>query len=82
MDQRQRQEWKIKERHWVSQYMSVSKQTEWNIGYFRDTMKRPTLRTVSIEEGEECHGEDTVNIFSKIIQETFPNLEKKIPIHV
>lgn len=62
--------------------MPMSKQREWNMGCFRDTMKRPTLLTVGIEEGEECHGEDTVSISSKIIQETFPNLEKKMPIHV
>lgn len=55
----------------------MSKQPEWNMGYFQDTMRRPTLLTVGIEEGEECHGENTVNNTRNC-----PNLEKKMPIHV
>jgi chromosome segregation ATPase len=45
-----------------------------------ETIKRPNLRIMGIEEGEEAQEEGTCNIFNKIITENFPNLEKTMPI--
>jgi type IV secretory pathway VirB4 component len=45
-----------------------------------DSIKRPNLRIMGIEEGEEVQAKVTCNIFNKIITENFPNLEKSIPI--
>jgi hypothetical protein len=45
-------------------------------------IKRPNLRTMGIEEGEEVQAKGIRNIFNKIVTENFPNLEKTIPIHV
>jgi hypothetical protein len=37
---------------------------------------------MGIEEGEEVQAKGMRNIFSKIITENFPNLEKTMPIQV
>jgi hypothetical protein len=47
-----------------------------------DTIKRPNLRIMGIEEGEEVQAKGMCNIFNKIIKENFPNLEKTIPTQV
>jgi hypothetical protein len=47
-----------------------------------DSIKRPNLRIMGIEEGEEVQAKRMHNIFNKIITENFPNLEKIVPIQV
>jgi hypothetical protein len=47
-----------------------------------NSIKRPTLRTMGIEEGEEVKAKGIHNIFNKIITEKFPNLEEVMPIQV
>jgi hypothetical protein len=47
-----------------------------------DSIKRPNLRIMDIEEGEEMKGKWMHNIFNKIITENSPNLEKTMPIQV
>jgi hypothetical protein len=47
-----------------------------------DFIKRPNLRIMGIEEGEDVQAKGMCNIFNKIITETFPNLEKSIPIQM
>jgi hypothetical protein len=47
-----------------------------------DSIKRPNLRIMGIEEGEEVQSKGICNIFNKIIPENFPNLEKTMPIQV
>jgi hypothetical protein len=47
-----------------------------------DSIKRPSLRIMGIEEGEEVQARQICNIFNKIITENFPNLEKAIPMQV
>jgi hypothetical protein len=44
--------------------------------------KRPNLRIMGIEEGEEVQAKGIHNIFNKIITENFPNQEKTMPIQV
>jgi chromosome segregation ATPase len=46
-----------------------------------DSIKRPNLRVMGIEEGEEVQAKRMHNIFNKIT-ENFPNLEKTMPIQV
>jgi hypothetical protein len=41
-----------------------------------DSIKRPNLRIMGIEEGEEVQAKGIHNILDKIITENFPNLEK------
>jgi hypothetical protein len=47
-----------------------------------DSIKRPNLRIMGIEKGEEVQAKRTYNIYKKVIRENFPNLEKGMPIHV
>jgi hypothetical protein len=46
-----------------------------------DSIQRPNLRIMGIEEGEEVQAKGIHNIFNKIT-EKFPNLEKVMPIQV
>jgi hypothetical protein len=45
-----------------------------------NSIKRPSLRVMGIEEQEEVQAKVIHNIFNKIITENFPNLEKAMPI--
>jgi hypothetical protein len=47
-----------------------------------DSIKRPSLKIMGIEEGEEVQAKGIHNIFNKIITENFPNLKKDLPIQV
>jgi hypothetical protein len=49
---------------------------------FTNSIKRPNLRIMGTEEGEEVQAKGIHNIFNKIITENFPNLEKVLPIQV
>ena len=44
-------------------------------------MKRPNLKIIGIEEGEESQLNGSENIFNKIIEENFPNLKKEMAIN-
>jgi hypothetical protein len=41
-------------------------------------VKRQNLRIIGVEESEESHLKGPVNIFNKIIEESFPNLKKEM----
>jgi chromosome segregation ATPase len=58
------------------------KTCERNMQELTDSIKRPNLRIMGIEEGEEVQAKGIHNIFNKIITENFPNLEKVMPIQV
>jgi hypothetical protein len=45
-------------------------------------MKRPNLRIIGIEEKDDFQLKGPVNIFSKIIEENFPNLQKEKPMNI
>jgi hypothetical protein len=47
-----------------------------------DSIKRPNLRIMGIEDGEEVQAKGIYNILNKIITENFPNLKKALPIQV
>jgi hypothetical protein len=44
-------------------------------------MRRPNLRIIGIEESEDSQLKGPVNIFNKIIEESFPNLKKEMPVN-
>ena len=46
-----------------------------NIQEIWDNVKRPNIRIIGIEEGEETQLKGAENIFNKIIEENFPNLK-------
>jgi hypothetical protein len=45
-------------------------------------MKRPTLKIIGIEENEDSQLKGPENVFTKIIEENFPNLKKEMDIKV
>jgi hypothetical protein len=47
-----------------------------------DSIKRPNLQIMGIEEGEEVQPKGMCNVFNKIIVENFPNLKKEMPIQI
>jgi archaeosine-15-forming tRNA-guanine transglycosylase len=47
-----------------------------------DSIKRPNLRIMDIEEREEVQAKGMHNIFNKIIAEYFPNLQNTMLIQV
>ena len=49
-----------------------------NIQEVQDTMIRPNLRIIGIEERKDSQLKGQINIFNKIIEENFPNLKKEI----
>jgi hypothetical protein len=53
-----------------------------NIQEIQDTMRRPNLRIIGIEDSEDFLLKGPVNIFNKIIEENLPNLKKWMPINI
>ena len=53
-----------------------------NIQEIWNTMKRPNLRMMGIEEGQGTRVTGTENTFNKITEENSPNLKKEMPIKV
>jgi hypothetical protein len=54
-----------------------------NIQDIQDTMRRPNLRIIGIDENEDFQLKGSVNIFNKIIEENnFPNLKKEMPMNI
>ncbi|KAL6088545.1 hypothetical protein STEG23_002640 [Scotinomys teguina] len=66
----------------VKENTKAKKVVTQNIQEIWDTIKRPNLRIIGIEEGEEYHLKGTENIFNKIIEENFPNLKKELPMKI
>jgi hypothetical protein len=48
----------------------------------QDTMRRPNLRIIGIDENDDFHPKGPVNIFNKIIEENSPNLKKEMPMNI
>ena len=66
----------IKENSKFNKFSSQNIQEIWN------TIKRPNLRIIGVEEGEVLQIKSPENIFTKIIEENFPNLKNNIPMKV
>ena len=53
-----------------------------NIQEIQDTMRRPNLRIIGVDENEDFQLKGPVNIFNKIIEENFPNLKKEMSMNI
>jgi hypothetical protein len=53
-----------------------------NIQEIQDTMRRPNLRIIGVDENEDFQLKGSANIFNKIIEENFPNLKKGMPMNI
>jgi archaeosine-15-forming tRNA-guanine transglycosylase len=58
------------------------KTCERNMQELINSIKRPNLRVIGIEEGEEVQAKGICNIFNKLITENFPNVKKTMTIQV
>jgi hypothetical protein len=64
------------------QLVQQLKTYERNMQELTNSIKRPNLTIIGIEEGEEVQAKEIHNIFNKIITDNFPNLEKTMPMQV
>jgi heat shock protein HslJ len=55
-------------------FIKQLKTSEKKMQELTDSIKRPNLRTMGIEEGEEVQAKGMCNTFNKIITENVPNL--------
>ena len=53
-----------------------------NIQEIQDTMRRPNLQIIGVDENEDFQLKVPAYIFNKIIEENFPNLKKEKPMHI
>jgi hypothetical protein len=53
-----------------------------NIQEIQNTMRRPNLRIIGVDENEDFQIKGPVNIFNKIKEENFPNLKKEMPMNI
>jgi hypothetical protein len=53
-----------------------------NIQDIQDTMRRPNLQIIGVDEKDDFQLEGPANIFNKIIEENFPNLKKEMPMNI
>ena len=53
-----------------------------NIQEIQDTMRRPNLWIIGVDENEDFQLKGPANIFNKIIEENFPNLKKEMPMNI
>jgi hypothetical protein len=53
-----------------------------NIQEIQDTMRRPNLWIIGVDENEDFQLKGAANIFNKIIEENFPNLKKEMPMNI
>jgi hypothetical protein len=53
-----------------------------NIQEIQDTMRRPNLRIIGIDENENFQIKGPANIFNKIIEENFLNVKKEMPMNI
>ena len=47
-----------------------------NLLPFQDTMRRPNLWIIGVDENEDFQLKRPANVFNKIIEDNFPNLKK------
>jgi hypothetical protein len=53
-----------------------------NIQEIQDTMRRPNLGIIGVDENEDFQLKGPGNSFNKIIEENFPDLKKEMPMNI
>jgi hypothetical protein len=61
----------------IKDHERMLRKYKWNMQDISDTMKRPNLKIMGIEEGEEIQSKGIDNLFNRMIAEKFPNLKKE-----
>jgi chromosome segregation ATPase len=66
----------------IKEYAKCRKILTQNIQETQDTMRRPNLRIIGMDENEDFQLKGPATIFNKIIEENFPNLKKEMPMNI
>jgi hypothetical protein len=53
-----------------------------DIREIQDTMRRPNLQIIGVDENENFQLKGPANIFNKIIEENFPNVKKDMHMNI
>ena len=53
-----------------------------NIQEIQDTMRRPNLQIIGVDENEDFQFKGPANMFNKLIEENFPNLKKEMLMNI
>jgi hypothetical protein len=53
-----------------------------NIQEIQNTIRRPNLRIIGVDENEDFQLKEPANIYNKMIEENFPNLKKEMPMNI
>ena len=53
-----------------------------NIEETQNTMRRPNVQIIGVDENEDFQLKGPANIFNKIIEENLPNLKKEMPMNI
>jgi hypothetical protein len=53
-----------------------------NIQEVKDSMRKPNLRIIGVDENEDFQIKGPADILNKIIEENFPNLKKDMPMNI
>jgi hypothetical protein len=66
----------------ISENAKCKKIITQNIQEIQDTMRRPNLWIIGVDENGDFQFKGPANIFNKIIEETFPNLKKEMLMNI
>lgn len=61
---------------------NLSKKQDRSLQELQDAIRRPNIRLIGIEENQEKEVNGVRNLFKKIIEENFPNIQKDGPIQI
>jgi hypothetical protein len=53
-----------------------------NIQEIHDTIRRPNLWIIGVDENEDFQLKGQANMFNKTIENNFPNLKKEMPVNI
>ena len=53
-----------------------------NIQEIQDTMRRPNLKIIGVDENEDFKLKGPANVFNKIVEDNFTNLKKEMPKNI
>jgi hypothetical protein len=64
----------------IKEHAKCKKILTQNIQEIQDTIRRPNLSIIGVDENKDFQQKGLVNIFNKILEENFPNLKKEMPM--
>jgi hypothetical protein len=66
----------------IKEYAKCEKILSQKIQEIQDTMRRPNLQIIGVDENEDFQLKGPVNTFNKTIEEIFPYIKKEMPMNI